>query len=155
MFISVIDGLTGNEKTSIEWEYSKTMYSRTNKSAFMGDEYNKLTGHFGILYLDGKHPSVGYIYNVRTTDGKHQYYVSAWGYNTAGQFVHQYTWSRGKLNAAEGHGLRVADVDFDGKDEMLDIGYGVKYDGSLLFNAQISHGDRFRIGDIDPERPGM
>jgi autotransporter-associated beta strand protein len=43
----------------------------------------------------------------------------------------------------------------DGRDELLDIGYGIKYDGTLAFNAHITHGDRFRVGDIDPERPGL
>lgn len=47
----------------------------------------------------------------------------------------------------------MADTDLDGRDEILDIGYGLKYDGTLAFNAGISHGDRFRTGDIDPERP--
>lgn len=155
MFISVIDGMTGIEKTSIEFDYSKTIYTRTNKADFMGDEYNKLSGHMGILYTDGKHPDLGYIYMVRTSAGSHIYYVSAWGYNEAGQFVEKYTWARGSLDAAEAHGLRIADVDFDGRDEMLDIGYGVKYDGTLTFNAHLSHGDRFRTGDIDPSRPGL
>lgn len=155
MYITVIDGMTGNEKTSIEFNYSKTIYTRTNKSDFMGEEYNKLTGHMGILYTDGKHPDLGYIYMVRTTAGNHIYYVSAWGYNASGQFVEKYTWARGNTDAAEAHGLRVADVDFDGRDEMLDIGYGVKYDGTLTFNAHLSHGDRFRTGDIDPTRPGL
>ncbi len=154
-YITVVDGMTGNEKTSIAMDYSKTIYTRDNRASFMGDEYNKLGGHMGILYLDGKHPSVGYIYAVRTLDGNHKYYVSAWGYNKNGQFEHKYTWSRGTLDAAEGHGLRVADTDFDGRDEMLDIGYGIKYDGSLAFNVHISHGDRFHISDLDPERPGL
>lgn len=154
-YITLVNGMTGNEKTSIEFDYSKTIYTRENKASFMSEEYNKLVGHMGIVYHDGKHPSVGYIYNLRTLDGRHNYYVSAWGYNKNGQFEHQYTWSRGTLDAAEGHGLKVADTDQDGRDEILDIGYGIKHDGSLLFNAHISHGDRFRIGDIDPERPGL
>ena len=154
-YMTVVDGMTGNEKISTEFDYSKTLYTRDNKAIFMGDEYNKMVGHMGVLYLDGKHPSVGFIYNLRTLDGFHNYYVTAFGYNSSKQWVQQYLWSRGQLDAAEGHGLRVADVDFDGHDEMLDIGYGIKYDGTLAFNAHISHGDRFRIGDIDPERPGL
>jgi len=153
-YITVINGLTGVEKTSLEMTYPSN-YTRTNKATFMGDEYYNLNGHMAILYLDGKHPSVGFIYKTRTLDQYHWYAASAYGYNASGNFVNWYNWERGTLDAAEGHGIRVADVDLDGRDELLDIGYGIKYDGTLAFNAHISHGDRFRVGDIDPERPGL
>jgi autotransporter-associated beta strand protein len=154
-YITVIDGLTGLEKNSIEMKYPSN-YTRTNKAIFMGEEYSNLNGHMGIVYLDGKHPSVGFIYKTRTSsDQFHWYYASAYGYNTAGQLTNWYNWERGKLDAGEGHQIRVADVDLDGRDELLDIGYGIKYDGTLAFNAHISHGDRTRTGDIDPERPGL
>lgn len=154
-YITVLDGLTGKEMNSIEMEYPSN-YTRTNKSIFMSDEYSNLNGHMSILYLDGKHPAVGFIYKTRTaTDQYHWYAASAYGYNTAGQWVNWYNWERGYLDAAEAHSIRVADVDLDGHDELLDIGYGIKYDGTVAFNAHISHGDRFRTGDIDPDRPGL
>ncbi len=154
-YISVIDGLTGNEKNSIEMKYPSN-YTRTNKAIFMGEEYSNLNGHMSILYLDGKHPSVGFIYKTRTASDKyHWYYASAYGYNTAGELINWYNWERGNQYVAEFHSIRAADVDFDGRDELLDGGYGIKYDGTLAFNAGISHGDRFRVGDIDPERPGL
>jgi len=154
-YITVINGLTGVEKNSIEMTYPSN-YTRTNKAIFMSDGYYNLNGHMAILYLDGKHPSVGFIYKTRTaSDQFHWYAASAYGYNASGNFVNWYNWERGKLDAAEGHSIRVADVDLDGRDELLDIGYGIKYDGTLAFNAHITHGDRFRVGDIDPERPGL
>jgi len=153
-YISVIDGMTGLEKNSIEMNYPSN-YTRTNKASFMGEGYYNLNGHMAILYLDGKHPSVGFIYKTRELSQYHFYYASAWGYNATGQWVNKYNWERGYLDAAEAHGIRVADVDLDGRDELLDIGYGIKYDGTVAFNAHITHGDRFRVGDIDPERPGL
>ena len=154
-YITVIDGMTGVEKNSIEMKYPSN-YTRTNKAIFMGTDYSNLNGHMAIEYLDGKHPSVGFIYKTRTSsDQYHWYYASAYGYNASGQWVNWYNWERGRLDAAEGHGIRVADVDLDGRDELLDIGYGIKYDGTVAFNAHISHGDRFRVGDIDPDRPGL
>jgi len=153
-YISVINGMTGIEKNSIEMNYPSN-YTRTNKANFMGD-YNTLDGHMSILYLDGKHPSVGFVYKTREVLNQfHFYYASAWGYNSAGQWVNQYNWERNYQDAAEFHSIRAADVDLDGRDELLDGGYGIKYDGTLAFNAHISHGDRFRVGDVDPERPGL
>lgn len=154
-FISFIDGMTGVEKNSIAMKLPSN-YTRDNKNIFMGTEYSSLNGHMAILYLDGKHPSVGFVYLTRTkSDQRHWYYASAYGYNAGGTLTNWWNWERGTQNAAEGHGLRVADTDLDGRDEILDIGYGLKYDGTLAFNAGISHGDRFRTGDIDPERPGL
>ncbi len=154
-YITVIDGMTGIEKNSIEMKYPSN-YTRTNKAVFMGTEYSNLNGYMAILYLDGKHPSVGFMYKTRTnSDQYHWYYASAFGYNASGQWVNQFNWERGYLNAAEFHSIRAADVDFDGRDEFLNGGFGLKYDGTLAFNSQISHGDRFRTGDIDPDRPGL
>lgn len=154
-YITVIDGMTGKEKNSIAMKLPSN-YTRDNKSIFMGTEYSSLNGHMAIIYIDGKHPSVGYIYLTRTSvDKYHWYYASAYGYDNSGHLVNWYNWERGTLDAAEGHGIRSADTDLDGRDELLDIGYGIKYDGTVAFNAHISHGDRFRTGDIDPERPGL
>ena len=122
----------------------------------MGDEYNNLNGHMTIFYADGKRPAVGFIYKVRTVQNQaHYYFGSAWGYNSANQWVNIFNWERGSQSAAEAHGIRAADVDGDGKDELLNIGFGLKGDGTLAFSANLSHGDRFRVGDIDPERPGL
>ncbi len=154
-YITVIDGLTGKEKNSIEMKYPSN-YTRTNKAIFMGTEYSNLNGMMAVIYIDGKHPSVGFVYKTRTSSDKyHWYYASAYGYNASGQWVNWYNWERGYLGAAEFHSIRSADVDLDGRDELLNGGYGIKYDGTLAFNANISHGDRFRTGDIDPERPGL
>ena len=154
-YITVIDGLTGREKNSIEMNYP-SIYNRNNKSTFMGDEYYNLNGHMSIFYADGKRPAVGFIYKVRTVQNQaHYYFGSAWGYNAANQWVNIFNWERGSVSAAEAHGIRAADVDGDGKDELLNIGFGLKGDGSMAFSANLSHGDRFRVGDIDPERPGL
>ncbi|MDP4277257.1 MAG: autotransporter-associated beta strand repeat-containing protein, partial [Bacteroidota bacterium] len=112
-----------------------------------------------IAYLDGVHPSVVMEYMCRAVSEFHFYYVSAWGYKfvngKATDWELKYTWNRNYQNAAEFHHIRIADVDFDGKDEMLDGGFTIDHDGKLLFSANINHGDRFRTGDINPSRPGL
>ena len=43
-----------------------------------------------------------------------------------------------------------------GKDDYLDIGHGLKDDGTQLYALdEVIHGDRFHTTDIDPERPGL
>src|SRR5574344_1011310 len=165
-YITVINGMTGEEMNSIEMPYSKMhdgsdQYSRTNKSSYMGDGYNLLNGHMGVCYLDGIHPSVVMEYLDRTTDGTHHNYVSAWGYDfngaNANDWKEKFTWSRNDKTPwpAEFHSIRIGDVDLDGKDEMIEGGYTLDDNGTMLFSAGIGHGDRFRTGDINPSRPGL
>ena len=163
-YITVVDGLTGAEVVTIEMPFPSDgtdTYSRTNKANYMDTPYNLLNGHMGICYLDGVHPSVAMEYMVRTTDKTHHYYVSAWGYDfssgKAGAWKEHFTWSRNDKTPwpAEFHHIRIGDVDRDGKDEILDGGFVVDDNGEMLFSAGISHGDRFRMGDIDPDRPGL
>jgi len=167
-YITVVDGMTGAEMNTIEMPYPNdayNQYTRTGKAQYMDTEYSNLSGHMGVAYLDGIHPSVVMEYKCRykkTNDNKsefHFYYVTAWGYKfvngKATDWEQKYTWNRNFQNAAEFHHIRIGDVDSDGKDEMLEGGYTIDDDGKLLFSAKISHGDRFRVGDINPNRPGL
>lgn len=163
-YITVVNGLTGAEMNTIEMPFPSdgtNTYSRTNRTQYMGDGYNLLNGHMGICYLDGVHPSVTMEYMVRTTDKTHHYYISAWGYEfvngKATDWKEHFTWSRNDKSPwpAEFHHIRIGDVDLDGRDDILDGGFAVNSDGQMLFSAGISHGDRFRMGDINPERPGL
>lgn len=154
-YISVIDGMTGVEKACIEQSYNQH-YNRTNRASLMGDEYNKHVGHMGVFYFDGIHPGVVMEWHMRGTGGDHHYYNLGVAYDFSGG-------KAGKLkelfNEPTGgpafHQIRVGDMDGDGKDEMVVGGYTMDHTGKTLFNTGISHGDRFRTSDIDPERPGL
>lgn len=159
-YITVLNGMTGAEMNTLEMSYpndSYLQYTRDSKQLFMDADYANLNGHMGIAYLDGINPSVVMEYMCRTKDGYHWYYASAWGYRFVQglpiQWEEKYTWNRNRQNAAEFHHIRIGDVDFDGKDEMLEGGYTLNNDGSLLFSAGISHGDRFRVGTLTPTVP--
>lgn len=164
-YITVLDGLTGAELSTVEMTYPSDgtdTYTRTNKANYYDEEYSKLNGHMGVCYLDGVHPSVVMEYMVRDKNKLHHYYVSAWGYDFVNGKATAWgekfpTWSRNDKTPwpAEFHHIRIGDVDRDGKDEMLEGGYVLDHDGKMLFSAGISHGDRFRVGDIDPDRPGL
>ncbi len=154
-YISVIDGMTGCEKASIEQSYNQH-YNRTNRASLMGDEYNKHVGHIGVFYHDGIHPAVVMEWHTRGSDGDHHYYNLGVAYDfssgKAGKLKELFNTPTG---APAFHQIRVGDMDGDGRDEMIVGGYTMDNDGSILFNTGISHGDRFRTSDIDPERPGL
>lgn len=154
-YISIIDGMTGAEKASVEQSYNQH-YNRTNRASLMGDEYNKHVGHMGVCYFDGIHPAVVMEWHMRGTGGDHHYYNIGVAYDftsgKAGQLKELFNEPTG---APAFHQIRVGDVDGDGCDEMMVGGYTMDNTGKVLFNTGIAHGDRFRISDINPERPGL
>ena len=154
-YISVIDGMTGAEKASIEQSYNQH-YNRTNRASLMGDEYNKHVGHMGVFCFDGIHPAVVMEWHTRGTGGDHHYYNLGVAYDfssgNAGQLKELFNEPTG---GPAFHQIRVGDVDGDGCDEMIVGRYTMNNNGKTLFNTGIAHGDRFRTSDIDPERPGL
>ncbi len=53
------------------------------------------------------------------------------------------------------HNLSVADVDGDGRDEIIYGSMVVDDDGRGLFSTGLRHGDALHVGDLDPARPGL
>lgn len=54
-----------------------------------------------------------------------------------------------------GHSLSIADVDHDGKDEIVYKSMVVDDDGSGLYSTGLRHGDALHVSDLDPSRPGQ
>ena len=154
-YFSVINGMTGAEKASVEQWYDAA-YNRTNKSSLMGEEYNRHVGHVGIFYHDGVHPAIVMEWHTRTTSGEHQYRNSAFAFDfSSGKARNWHQLFMKNTGGATFHQIRILDADGDGRDEMSSGAYCMDDDGSTLYNSGISHGDRHRTTDIDPERPGL
>jgi rhamnogalacturonan endolyase len=54
-----------------------------------------------------------------------------------------------------GHSLSVADVDDDGRDEIVYQAMTVDDDGKGLYSTGRRHGDSMHVTDMDPDRPGL
>ncbi len=157
-YFVVIDGLTGQQKDICAMTLPKDKdmtYTRTNKSAFMKDEYSYPSPAMGTAYLDGVNQSAVAQFQCRTSDGNHHYFTYAYGYEN-GTFKEKWIFKfHDYSNLSEFHHIRIGDVDGDGKDEVMNGQCAVDHDGKLLWTSGISHGDRFRMSDIDPDRPGQ
>ena len=53
------------------------------------------------------------------------------------------------------HSLSIADVDEDGKDEIIYGSMTVDNDGTGLYTTGLGHGDALHVSDFDPNRPGI
>ena len=172
MYISIIDGLTGEEKYHAEANYAtltdgRDSYGRDNRSSYMSFGYGAMEGHYGIAYLDGIHPSLVMECADRESGGLHHIYVLAWcfdwgisvggGSTVASNWHHAYTWSANdkQPQCAEFHQIRILDGDGDGCDELWTGSYGVNPAQGRFVSTGLGHGDRFIISDIDPDRPGL
>ncbi|MBC8096863.1 MAG: autotransporter-associated beta strand repeat-containing protein, partial [Akkermansiaceae bacterium] len=142
-FMSVVNGLTGAE-----------LARATIPNPWLSD--GQLNGHMGILFCDGIRPSVFWSSKNRRNDLGFNSLATTWDYRN-GAITQR--WSRlfnTLAHEAAGHQIRFGDPDNDGKDEYLDVGHGLDDDGTQLYgNPETKHGDRFHIGDIDPDRPGI
>jgi rhamnogalacturonan endolyase len=106
-----------------------------------------------VAYLDGKLPSVVMCrgYYGRTV-------LAAWDWRN-GKLTSRWVFDSQKENPAfsgQGyHNLTVADVDKDGKDEIIYGSMVVDDNGKGLFTTGLGHGDALHVSDLDPEREGL
>ncbi len=143
-FVSIIDGMTGVERART-----------TLPSPFL--EHGPMYYQCAVAYLDGQRPSVIFSGENRANTGSFYRSTTAYDFRD-GALSERWHWHTGDgtLQGAESHQVRVADVDNDGKDEFINIGYVTDDDGKTLFRIDdVTHGDRLHIADMDPENPGL
>lgn len=139
-YLVVLDGLTGRVKTRLPWP---------SRDGF--EDYNYYSRNLlGIAYLDGQRPHLIVERGTYTIIKLEAYDPSlklVWRWEASGNYA-QY---RGQGM----HGMHAADVDGDGRDEVI-IGAAVIDDnGQPLWNTRLGHPDVCYIADIDPSNPGL
>ena len=155
-FLSLVDGETGVELDRVDFipRYPGTNYPTNDQyEKYWGDGYGHRSNKFffGAPYLDGIHPSLFIgrgIYTrtmMQTYDVVDKKLVPRWYFTTD-----DYPECFGQGN----HNYTVADVDEDGKDEIVWGGMTVDDDGTALYSTQLGHGDALHVGDLDPFRKG-
>ncbi|WP_396426745.1 FIMAH domain-containing protein [Lederbergia sp. NSJ-179] len=149
-YLTVFNGETGEAMETIDY------YPPRGNVNDWGDNYGNRVDRFlaGVAYLDGERPS----------------FVMARGYYTR-TVLAAYNWRDGKLTeewvfdsdepgneayAGQGnHSLSVADVDGDGKDEIIYGGMVINNDGTGLYSTGFGHGDAGHVSNFNPNRPGL
>ena len=158
-YLTVFDGLTGaeiNTTNFIPQRYSSLNPTVEELKSYWGDGYGNRMDRFlaAVAYLDGKHPSLimSRGYYTRT-------FVTAWDFKNK-NLTKRWTFDSGESgNRGYGgqgnHNLSIADVDDDGKDEIIFGAMTIDDNGKGLYTTRLGHGDALHVGDLDPDRPGL
>lgn len=158
-YLTVFNGLTGeaiNTTDYLQPRHAKLNPSTEELKAIWGDGYGNRMDRFlaCVAYLDGVHPSLIMCrgYYTRTIlaawDLKKGKLVKRWLFDTNDKGNEKYA---GQGN----HNLTVADVDGDGKDEIVYGQMTVDDNGKGLYTTGIGHADALHVSDLDPSRPGL
>ncbi|MFH1268828.1 MAG: silent information regulator protein Sir2 [Planctomycetota bacterium] len=145
--LTLLDGLTGKPITRIDWP-SRDLFKETSRP------YNYASrNQLGVAYLDGQRP---YLIVERGT--YNVIVVIAYRFED-GKLAEHWRWdNRGLPREYQGQGahwMHSADVDADGRDEVLIGSAVIDDDGAALWTTGLGHPDHFYLGDLDPGRPGL
>jgi len=142
--VTLLDGMTGEELAWAPWPERDVRYG----------DYNRLNrNQMGVAYLDGKTPSLLLArgtYKLMVLDA-YQFYN--------GEFEKLWRWDGDEQNPVirtqGAHTMIAADVDGDGRDEVILGSVVIDDNGLALWSTGYGHPDGMFVSDIDPSRPGM
>ncbi|WTN17702.1 rhamnogalacturonan lyase [Streptomyces canus] len=147
-YLTMFNGQTGKAMQSVDYVPARGTVSS------WGDSYGNRVDRFlaGTAYLDGSRPSLIMARGYYT-----RAVIAAWDWRN-GQFTRRWTFDSNANSGYAGQGnhqLSVADVDGDGKDEVVYGAMAVDDNGNGLWTTRNGHGDAMHVGDLDPSRPGL
>ncbi|NUT33082.1 MAG: carbohydrate-binding protein [Hamadaea sp.] len=148
-YLTMFDGLTGAARSTVNYEPARGTVSA------WGDSYGNRVDRFlaGTAYLDGSRPSLIMARGYYTRS-----VVVAWDFRN-GTLTRRWTFdsdvSGSQYRGQGNHQLSVADLDADGRDEIVYGSMAINDNGSPLWNTGNGHGDALHVGDLIPSRSGV
>lgn len=157
-YLTVFDGLSGKEIHTVNYEPGRGDNLRAWGGLATGgssdDNGNRADRFLAcIAYLDGENPSV-----VMTRGYYARSVLVAWDYKDkklVKRWIFDSKDSKNSFSGQGNHGLTVADVDADGRDEIIFGSMCVDDDGTGLYSTGLGHGDALHVTDLDLNNPGL
>lgn len=162
-YLTIFDGRTGKALTTVDYVPGRDPIDGWGGIGGNGgnDSYGNRCDRFlaCVAYLDGTRPSLVMCRGVygRTV-------LVAWDWRD-GKLTQRWKFDSGisyppyedasEFSGMGGHSLSVADVDADGRDEIVYQAMVIDDDGEGLYSTGLRHGDSMHVGDLYPDRPGL
>ncbi|WP_051393449.1 cellulose binding domain-containing protein [Glycomyces arizonensis] len=148
-YLTVFDGETGAALDTVDFQPDR------GDICDWGDCYGNRGDRLmaAVAYLDGQSPSLVTSRGIYTKselsawdwDGEHL--TQRWHFLST-DFGPQY-------NGQGNHQMSIADVDDDGRDEIVYGAMTINDDGTPLYSTELGHGDALHVSDFDPSREGL
>jgi rhamnogalacturonan endolyase len=164
-YFTIFDGLTGAALATADYipgREPQDGWGGIGGNGGSDDNGNRVDRFLaGVAYLDGRLPSAimarGYYGRsvIAAWDWRGGKLTSRWVFDS-GSAPPPYPNPAASPYSGQGnHSLAVADVDDDGRDEIIYGAMVVDDNGKGLFSTGLRHGDALHAGDLDPARPGL
>ena len=145
-YLTVFNGVSGAAMATTNY-----LPARGTVSSW-GDSYGNRVDRFlgGVAYLDGKRPSAVFSRGYYT-----RAVLVAWDWRN-GALSKRWTYDSGTTKSSTNaygqgnHAFAVADVDNDGKDEIVYGSATIDHDGSFMCSTGLGHGDAIHVGRFIP-----
>lgn len=151
-FLWYCEGATGKPYQCIDFPLKRLEDGEKDLKAAWGDGYGHRSSKyfFGAPYLDGKHPSIFLGRGIYT---RHKFIAYDVDPKTHDLKV-RWKWTNNQPGSpwyGQGyHNYIVADVDWDGRDEIVWGSMVIDDNGKGLSTTGLGHGDAQHIGDFNP-----
>jgi hypothetical protein len=150
-FLTVFNGQTGAALATADYVPARGTVSS------WGDSYGNRVDRFlaGTAYLNGSYPSIIMARGYYTRS-----VIAAWDFRN-GALTRKWTFdsnssTNGSAWAGQGnHQLSIADVDADGRDEIMYGAMAIDDNGAGLWTTGRGHGDAYHVSDLIPSRSGL
>jgi len=149
-YLTVFNGLTGNEITTVNYVPSR---DPTNGWGKTSDNTNRVDRFLAcVAYFD----TIPSLVMCRGYYGRSV--LVAWDFD-GNELTQRWVFdSNPDFKEYEGqgaHSISVGDVDNDGYDEIMYGAMAIDHDGTPLYNTLFCHGDATHLGDFIPGIPGL
>ena len=150
-YLVYMDGSTGKPYQCIPYPLKRLESGETDLEKAWGDGYgHRSTKHFfGAPYFDGRKPSIFLARGIYTRHKMIAYDVDP----ATHKLTVRWTWynnSNGPWKGQGYHNYCVADVDWDGRDEIVFGSMVIDDNGKGLSTTGLGHGDAEHVGDLNP-----
>ena len=150
-YLTVFNGQTGANMATVAYNPGRGSVSS------WGDSYGNRVDRFlaGVAYLDGERPTL-----IMSRGYYTRAVIAAWDWR-GGALTNRWTFDsntavNGSAYRGQGaHSMNVADLDGDGKDEIVYGAAAIDDNGTGLYSTGFGHGDALHTGDLVPSNPGL